>query len=172
MPNVFKNFRCFRCHFPNTVSVPHYFKGIKCQFCRTFNFFNCIPNYKRKKNLMPNLSNNNRNKHINIKKNKIRININPNSSINHSSHSNFNTYNNILLNSLNNRNNAQIINIMNHSNRNIYEENQENSILLNNHTENLFERRPSIHNEYANLNRRLIFFEGIILYHLIAMYQK
>ena len=101
---------------------------------------------------MPNLSNNNRNKHINIKKNKIRININPNSSINHSSHSNFNTYNNILLNSLNNRNNAQIINIMNHSNRNIYEENQENSILLNNHTENLFERRPSIHNEYANLN--------------------
>ena len=152
MPNVFKNFRCFRCHFPNTVSVPHYFKGIKCQLCRTFNFFNYIPNYKRKKNLMPNLSNNNRNKHINIKKNKIRININPNSSINHSSHSNFNTYNNILLNSLNNRNNAQIINIMNHSNRNIYEENQENSILLNNHTENLFERRPSIHNEYANLN--------------------
>jgi len=101
---------------------------------------------------MPNLSNNNRNKHINIKKNKIRININPNSSINHSSHSNFNTYNNILLNSLNNRNNAQIINIMNHSNRNIYEENQENSILLNNHTENLLERRPSIHNEYDNLN--------------------
>ena len=149
MPNVVRNFRCYRCHFVNTVCVPHYFKGIKCQICRTFNFFNYIPNYKRRKNLIPNLPNNNRNKQANIQKNKIWINNNSNSSNNHSNHSNLNIYNNILLKSLINQNNAQIKNIINHSNRNI---NEENSNLLNNHSENLFVSRPSIYNEHTNLN--------------------
>ena len=48
MTQVRKFFRCFRCKYNNNVVVPHYFKGLKCRRCHTFNFFNFIPNHRRK----------------------------------------------------------------------------------------------------------------------------
>ena len=143
MPFVIKNFRCFICHFNKTVRVPYHFKGVKCEICRSFNYFNYIPNYRKRKNINTNLSNNRRNRPNNIPINTNRINNNSNRS---SNHLNFNTSNNVFLN---NRNNDRIINIMNHSNRNI---NDENNILLNNSLENLFMNRYPIYNNHINLN--------------------
>ena len=48
MNQVRKNFTCFRCSCQNFVVVPHYFKGKKCKRCHTFNYFNYIPNYRRR----------------------------------------------------------------------------------------------------------------------------
>ena len=73
MPSIVKNFRCFKCQFHNTAKVPEHFKGIKCKICRTFNYFNYILNYKRRKNLIQNLLNNNRNRRVNIHKKKLRL---------------------------------------------------------------------------------------------------
>lgn len=48
MTLVKKNFRCFRCNYLNKVTVPHYFKGKKCECCQSFNYFNYIPNYHKR----------------------------------------------------------------------------------------------------------------------------
>ena len=143
MTNVIKIFRCFKCKFHNSVKVPQHFKGIKCKICRTFNFFNYIPNYKRRKNMISNISNNNRNIQVNTQINAIRNINNLNNLLN------LNFDDNMTFGSFNERNNDRIIDINNNFNR---INNNENPILLNNPIENLFQYRNPVNNNNINSN--------------------
>ena len=158
MPIVIKNFRCFKCKFHNSVKVPQHFKGIKCKNCRAFNYFNYIPNYKRRKNIISN-SNNNRNIHVNIPIRKTKNNNNNSNNI-----LNFNLDNNMTFGSFNRRNNDRIININNNINRIT----NDIPILLNNPIENFFDFRSPVYNNHINLNTN--FSNNLISFNYNDMY--
>ena len=158
MPIVIKNFRCFKCKFHNSVKVPQHFKGIKCKNCRIFNYFNYIPNYKRRQNVISNL-NNNRNIHVNIPIRKTKNNNNNSNNI-----LNFNLDNNMTFGSFNRRNNDRIININNNINRIT----NDIPILLNNPIENFFDFRSPVYNNHINLNTN--FSNNLISFNYNDMY--
>ena len=157
MPFINKNFTCFKCHFFNSVRVPHHFKGVKCEICRTFNYFNYIPNYRRRRNnINQNSSNNNRNNHRQNNqrnRNRIRIKNNSNNLNNFYIPFSFNPSNNIHSYSLNNSNDNTIINSIYDFDRNIYDENM---FLSNEPLDNYLFNDVHIYNNNTNninLNR-------------------
>lgn len=127
MTLVKKNFRCFRCNYLNKVTVPHYFKGKKCECCQSFNYFNYIPNYHKR--------NSNRNA-FNIYENKDNFSI----SRNNFEEETFNFRNNFFYNEPN---------FNSFSNRN------ETTIYINNNRNNDTDYTFNHINEDQNINRRI-----------------
>ena len=133
-------------------------REFKCKNCRIFNYFNYIPNYKRRKNIISN-SNNNRNIHVNIPIRKTKNNNNNSNNI-----LNFNLDNNMTFGSFNRRNNDRIININNNINRIT----NDIPILLNNPIENFFDFTSPVYNNHINLNTN--FSNNLISFNYNDMY--
>ena len=180
MNQIRKNFQCFRCGCRNSVVVPHYFKGKKCKRCHAFNYFNYIPDYKKRFGNPNNLVNNRRvntvlTNHDNFRRNQIlsdSINNNPfiNRNNNTNNNNNDNRKNNLnrISNTLRNRNNnintnernnlIQIPNTSNIRNNNIND--NRNNINLNQASNTLNNRNNNrIHNNHIeNHNMDDVFF--------------
>ena len=155
MNQVRKHFKCFRCDYHNNVIVPQHFKGKKCKRCHTFNYFNYIPNYRRRTNDHNNINNSRRINIISNNENNFRdeffgfnnnvtirnpiINRNNNINASNNTRNNINTdlnslRKNILINRLNALNNSRTNAINNNQNQHLNNNSssRNNQINLNN----------------------------------------
>ena len=141
MNQVRKQFKCFRCDFHNNVKVPQYFKGIKCKRCHIFNYFNYIPNFRRR------LNNHNHHNSNNVR----RIDIYSNNDNNfRDEFFGFNNNDIIIRNPIINRNNN--INNNNRSNTNTAPNSLINRSIINiNRTNNLINRLNTLNNNSSNI---------------------
>ena len=182
MPQVKRNFSCFRCHYFNKVKVPHYFKGKKCKKCNSFNYFNYIPKYKREKFKRKNfehpypiffpLESQNR-----YNDNKISFNTNFNYDDDNNSVNSFESFENRNRNNISNTNNNFANNFIyndinrimtiNNNNNNI---NNNNNFFYENNLNNILSNRIS--NNIDGINNNINNNNSIINYNYLSNYDE